>query len=89
MDRVLVSERVEKRHPECNITKQDARDAFANIVKSVSRVEKDPREYIAIGIDRYGRMIELVFKLNDNGDWLIYHAITPPQKNAKRELGIQ
>lgn len=86
MNEVFVDDRVLLRHP--NISKEDARAAWLNCVKSRPRLHKNPNEYLAIGIDGKGRYLELVAIRNDEGDWLIYHAQTPPQKNAKRELQL-
>ncbi len=55
---------------------------------SKPRLHKNPDEYIAVGIDGKGRPIELVAIRDPEGDWLIYHAQTPPKQNAKDELGI-
>lgn len=84
MDRIFVDDRVPKRHPQ--IEKQDAIDAWANCVKSCPRLKKNPDEYLAIGVDKKGRFLELVAIRDAFGDWLIYHAITPPTDNALREL---
>ena len=34
------------------------------------------------------RLLEVVAIRNENGDWLIKHAQTPPQERVKRELGF-
>ena len=88
MNKVYVDDRVETRHPEQSITKDDALAAWHNAIRSRPRLEKNPDEYLVIGIDGKGRLLELVAIRNDEGDFLIYHAFTPPQANAKRELGI-
>lgn len=86
LDRVFVDDRVPQRHPD--VSKADAKAAWENCIASKPRLHKNPNEYIAIGIDDKGRFIELVAIRNSEGDWLIYHAQTPPQQRAKRELGI-
>ena len=88
LNEVYVDDRVETRHPEQNITKDDAATAWHNAAKSRPRLEKNPDEYLAIGIDGKGRLIELAAIRNGDGDFLVYHAFAPPQPNAKRELGI-
>lgn len=87
MNRVYVDDRVVTRHPEQKIEKADAVATWNNAIKSRPRLEKNPAEYLVIGIDGKGRLMELVAIRNDDGDFLIYHAFTPPQPNAKRELG--
>ena len=86
MNRVFVDDRVPFRHPE--IEKQDAIDAWEKCVRSCPRLGKNPDEYLAIGVDRKGRFLEMVAIRNSSGDWLIYHAVTPPTENALRELGM-
>lgn len=86
MDRVFVDDRVPRRHPD--VSKEDAIAAWENCIASKPRIDKNPNEYIAIGVDGKGRLVELVAIRNGDGDWLIYHAQTPPQENAKRELEI-
>jgi len=84
MDRVFVDDRVSLRHPD--ISKEDAAAAWGNCIKSRPRLDKNPDEYLAIGTDDKGRLLELVVLRDSEGDWLIYHAKTPPTENAKREL---
>lgn len=88
MDRAYVDDRVVTRHPEQKIEKADAVTAWNNAIRGRPRLEKNPAEYLAIGIDGKGRLMELVAIRNDDGDFLIYRAFTPPQPNAKRELGF-
>ncbi|MCL2807509.1 MAG: hypothetical protein FWD27_05010 [Coriobacteriia bacterium] len=84
MDQVFVDDRVPYRHP--SISKEDAATAWMNCIKSLPRLDKNPDEYLAIGTDGKGRLLELVVIRNKEGDWLIYHAVTPPTENAIREL---
>lgn len=88
MNNIFADDRIETRQPELHITKEDAIVAWHNAIRSKPRLDKNPDEYLAIGIDGKGRLIELVAIRNKEGDFLIYHAFTPPQANAKRELGI-
>lgn len=85
MNAVFVDSRVQKRHPE--LSESDVLEAWNNCIRSRPRLHKNPDEYIAIGIDGKGRQVELVAIRGTDGDWLIYHAFTPPTKNFKRELG--
>lgn len=88
MDEVFADDRVETRHPEQEITKGDAISAWYNAIRSKPRLNKNPDEYIAIGIDGKGRIMELVAVRDKDGRFFIYHAFIPPQDNAKRELGM-
>lgn len=82
MGSVVIHPRVMERHPE--LTEEDVREAWLGYVR-MTRREGD--QVIALGFDGKGRAIELVAKELD-GDYLIYHAMTPPTVNALRELGI-
>jgi hypothetical protein len=87
VDRVFVDDRVTLRHP--SISKEDAATAWTRCIRSRPRIDKDPNEYLAIGTDEKGRLLELVALRDAEGDWLIYHAMTPPTENAKRELQMK
>lgn len=41
---------------------------------------------VRIGLRPDGREIEMVGALLENGEWLVYHAMTPPTKKTKREI---
>lgn len=86
MDKVYVHERVSKRHPDVSV--QDVLTAWENCIRSRPRILKNPRECLAVGIDGRGRLIEMVAIADKEGDWLIYHAMTPLSENAKKELGF-
>ena len=76
-----VLDRIHGRHPE--LESDDVRSA-SHAVRSDSR----PFEYIAIGFDATGRSIEMVGRRTSDGDWIIWHAFTPPTRKALRELGL-
>ena len=84
MDSIFVDDRVPLRHPD--ISKEDAAAAWKNCIRSRPRHDKDPDEYLAIGTDGKGRLLELVAIRDREGDWLIYHAVSPPTEGVKREL---
>ena len=84
---LIVHERVCKRHP--NLSEQDVLDAWNNALRSLQRVDKDPNEYVALGFDRSGRAIEMVAKRSERGNWLIFHAMTPPSAKTLKELGLK
>ena len=48
----------------------------------------DPPIWIAIGVLPDGRMAELVALEDDLGRWHVFHAMVPPTKKFKRELGM-
>jgi hypothetical protein len=86
VDRVFVHRRVGQKHPE--LSDRDVFDAWTNCVRSRPRLDKNPDEYIAVGVDGNGRTIEMTAKRSAGGDWLIYHAMTPPSKKTLKELGL-
>lgn len=79
---VIVHPRIVERHPE--LTENDVREAWENYVRMMMREEE---QAIAVGFDARGRAIEMVAKCS-GGDYLIYHALTPPTGNVMRELGM-
>lgn len=86
MAELVIHPRVHERHPEIEDT--DVESAWASCIKSIPRLDRDPREYIAVGVDGHGRLIEMVGRLLPNGTLLIYHAMTPPTRKALMELGM-
>ena len=84
-DEINALERVRERHPE--ITREDAIHAWRFCIKSMPRLGKEPEEWVGIGMDAAGRLLEVVAIRNERGAWLIKHAQTPPQEKIKRELG--
>jgi hypothetical protein len=82
----VVHPRVRERHPE--LSEKDVLDAWRNCIRSVPRQEKVSLDYIALGADSKGRLIEMIALCSPEGDWLIYHAMTPPTKKALVELGM-
>lgn len=45
--------------------------------------------WVSIGPLPDGRFAELVGFVDVNGDWYVFHAMTPPTKKFKRELGLR
>lgn len=84
--KILVLDRVVQRHPD--VTKADAVHAWEYCLKSMPRLDKGPEEWVGIGMDAGGRLLEIVALRNERGMWLIKHAQTPPQEKIKRELGF-
>lgn len=85
--RITVHRRVHERHPE--LADDDVLAAWNNGIASTSRTHKDPIEYVAIGFDGKGRLVETVAVRSSAGDWLVFHAMTPPSDNTFKELGIE
>jgi predicted glycosyltransferase len=82
MSQIIVSSRIKKRHP--NVNDEDVVHAFKSMLRHKQR-EGD--EYIAIGVDSKGRILELVYIYNFEHDFfLVYHALVPPTKKTLSEL---
>lgn len=84
---VFVANRVPRHHPE--ISKEDAETAWENAAACIPRSGGRPFEYVAVGFDGKGRAIEIVGRMTGEGDWIVWHAMTPPTKKTLRELGLR
>ena len=85
MDEVVVHPRVHERHPE--VSAEDVLSAWKHAIRSAPRVD-DSRTWVSVGVDVKGRLLEMVAVHNGRGDWLVYHAKTPPSKKTLKELSI-
>ncbi len=83
---VIVHPRVMERHPE--LTQEDVLSAWENALAYLPRLGEDPDRYIAVGADAHGRLIEMVATHTEKGDWVIFHAMTPPSKKTLIELKL-
>lgn len=75
MNEVLVHPCITERHPE--LSAQDVLDAWAGCMRAIPRLDGEVMEYIAIGPDRHGRLVEVIARDIGRGTWLIYHAFAP------------
>ena len=82
-----VHRRVHERHPE--LADDNVLAAWENSIASTPRTQKDPNEYVAVGFDGKGRLVEVVAVRSAAGDWLAFHAMTPPSANTLGELGFE
>ena len=82
MNEVVVHPRVMERHPE--LSEDDVREAWDNYVCMARR---DNDQVLTLGFDAKSRAVEMVAK-ESSGDFLIYHAMTPPTRKAMIELGL-
>ena len=83
----VVHPRISVRHPE--ISEGDVIHAWENALRSASRLPDKPDEYIAVGFDSNGRLLEVVAVRGQDGKWLAFHAMTPPSSKTFKELGIK
>ena len=83
---VVIHPRVSQRHPE--LSTEDVLAAWDNCLRSSNRNEGALEDYVAVGVDRKGRIIEMIAVLKPDDTWLIYHAFTPPSNRVLQELGL-
>lgn len=86
MEAVWVHPRIAEKHPE--LSEDEVLHAWNSCLKSVPRIDKNPDEYIAVGVDPLGRMIEMVARRTPSGPFIIYHAFTPPTRKMLFELKL-
>ena len=86
MEEAIVHPRVQERHPE--ISEQDVLDAWVSCIRAVPRLDQNPNEYIALGCDSKGRLLEMIALRGSGGILSVYHAKTPPTRKALIELGM-
>lgn len=86
---VRVHPRVHKRHPE--LEEGDVLEAWRNAFADRVRDVESPKRIIrmALGVDGKGRTLEMLAVEADNGEILIFHAMTPPSKKALHEMGVR
>lgn len=87
MDSVVVHPRVMRRHP--NLSERDVLAAWKNAVDSTPRIGSDPLQYIVLGFDAKGRLVEMVAIRLGVRQWLVFHAQTPPSDATYREFGFE
>lgn len=85
MNQTVVHPRVMDRHPE--LSEDDVISAWKGYVR-MARREGEDTYLVAVGFDDKGRAIEMVAVETIEGDWYVYHAMTPPTKGTLRELGL-
>ena len=82
---VRVRPRIEAKRPE--IVPDDARAAFLSALAKRAR-KTEPVQYVGVGLDDHGRLLEFVAVEQARDEWLIYHC-APPTKGVLKELGLR
>lgn len=85
MNRVFVHPRVAERHPD--LSEADVLEAWAGCERWAPRLASN--DGVAVGFDARGRFVEMVATRSPDGDWLIYHAMTPPSKKVLAEVRLR
>ena len=82
---VFVHGRISKRHPE--LSNDDVLSAWNSSIAWALRKTAAQNQVVTVGFDSNGRFIEMV-AVEDDGDYLIFHAMTPPSKRTLAELDL-
>ena len=85
--RVRVHPRVSARHPE--VTSTDVITAVESTLRAVPRAGTGfPPQWVGVGLDGSGRLLEYV-AINEGIDqWLVFHAM-PATTKALRDVGLR
>lgn len=83
--RVTVHPRVQARHP--GIGEADVVFAFENTLCSRAR-KTSPIQWVGVGVDAQGRLLEYVAVENEPDGWLVFHAMLASAKTLE-ELGLR
>lgn len=85
MSTIDVHPRVMRRHPD--VRSEDVLLAMESMVRYKRR---SSGEWIAIGIDKRNRPLELVYLYDEEEDtFFVYHAMTPPSARTYEELDMR
>lgn len=66
------------------LTTEQVQSAWENYLVGAVRVPGELE--VRIGLTSEGREVELVGSLLADGNWLIFHAMTPPTKKVRTEI---
>lgn len=83
---IRVLPRVSAKRPE--ISDDDARSAFESTLRKMPRLDTEPMQWIGVGFDARGRLLEWVAIENQPGEWLIFHAM-PATKKTMIEVELR
>ena len=81
---VHVHPRVAAKRPD--IADDDTRAAFLGALRSRAR-DTDPVQWVGVGVDTKGRLLEFIAIEENGGDWLVFHA-APATKGVLDEVGL-
>lgn len=85
MSSIGVHPRISQRHPE--VTSEDVVAAMRSMIRYR---ERPSGEWVAVGLDNKNRLVELVYRYDEDEDFFfVFHGMTPPSRNTLRELGLE
>lgn len=71
------------------LTNEEIEHAWRNAFEWARRDRDDGKtEYIVLGVDSRGRVVEMVARSVADIGYIVFHAKTPPSETALRELGL-
>ena len=83
--RVRVHPRISDKRPE--ILAVDVEAAFRGTLRKVHRTDTDPPQWVGVGLDGRGRLLEYVAVETGVDQWLIFHAM-PATTKTLNETGL-
>jgi hypothetical protein len=83
---VTINPRIHQRHPELNDA--DVLAAWVGCIRAARRTRSAFDDFVAVGFDKKGRLLEMVAVLREDESWHIYHAFSPPTSKVLAELGL-
>lgn len=84
MSSISVHPRISRRHP--NVSIGDVEAAMRGMVKYKQR---STGEWLSVGVDGKGRLVELVYHYDEEEDaFFVFHGMVPPSGKTLRELGF-
>lgn len=81
---VVVHLRIVGKRPDISVP--DVKAAFLGALRSRAR-DTDPVQWVGVGTDLQGRLLEFVAVELQPGTWLVFHAMTATKK-VLREVGL-
>ncbi|MDR1185302.1 MAG: hypothetical protein LBK67_10985 [Coriobacteriales bacterium] len=85
MEAIQVHPRVHERHPD--VADEDVVTAWNNFICRTRRIDAYDDNFIAVGFDSAGRLLEMVGVQLPGGGWFIFHAMQATTK-ALAELDL-
>ncbi len=82
---VKVLARVYARHPD--LSEEDVLTAWDNRLRTQFRLDGEKPYMVGVGVARSGKPLEMI-AFDDQGDTVIFHAMTPPTKKLLKEMGM-
>lgn len=84
--KVRVHPRVSAKRPD--ITDADVEAVFERTLRKVPRIDVDPVQWVGVGLDGRGRMLEYIAVETGPDEWLVFHAMSATSK-ALIEVGLR